>query len=300
MNDSRNQELVAAIERHARTEGPHSTPIPALDLFRRTAPTDWAPALYEPALFFVARGAKELEIGGAVHRYDPMHYLLVSVDLPLTCRVSQASKEVPYLALRLRIDPLVVGELLAAGAGPSTDPGASRGIAVAPIEPPLLDAVTRLVVLLDSPHDVPVVAPLVQREIVYRALTGPYGARLRQTTASGAPARGVSRAIAWIRDHAADALRVEDVATKAGMGLSAFHLHFKTVTGMSPLQFQKRLRLLEAKRLLVAAGLTAAETAQRVGYASPSQFSRDYRRAFGAPPRQSVLAVRPEEHRAVL
>jgi len=300
MIDPRSQQLVAALERHARTEGAHATPIPALDLFRRTAPTGWAPVLYEPALCFVARGAKELEIGGRIHRYDPGHYLLVSVDLPLTCRVARASKEVPCLALRLRIDPLLVGELLAAGAGPPAEAAASRGIAVAPIEPALLDAVTRLVALLDSPSDVAVLAPLLQREIVYRALTGPYGARLRQTTACGASARGISQAIAWIREHAADALRVEDVAHKAGMGLSAFHLHFKTVTGMSPLQFQKRLRLLDAKRLLVAAGLTAAEAAQRVGYASPSQFSRDYRRAFGAPPRQDVQALRAEEHAAVL
>lgn len=300
MDHTEHRELVAAIERHTPAEGPHATPVPALDLFRRSAPTAWAPALYEPALFFLARGEKELQIGGAVQRYDPSQYVLASVDLPLTCRVSEASAEAPYLGLRLRIDPLVVGELLAAGAEPPRDHGSPRGIGVAPVGPRLLDAVTRLVLLLDTPRDVPVLAPLLLREITYRVLCGPQGARLRQTAASGAPAQGVARAIAWIRDHAAEGLRVEDVAHEAGMGLSAFHLHFKTVTGMSPLQFQKRLRLLEAKRLLVSAGITAAETAHRVGYASPSQFSRDYRRAFGAPPRQDVDRIRSDEHVTVL
>lgn len=300
MNDTAPSELLTLLDRHARTEGAHATAIPALDLFRRTSPSEWAPALYEPALIFLARGAKELQIAGSTHRYDPSHYVLASVDLPLTCRVSEASEEAPYLALRLRIDPLLVGELLAEGAQPPASPATARGIVVAPLEPRLSGAVTRLVGLLDSPRDVGVLAPLFLREITYRVLSGPQGARLRQTTASGAPAQGIARAIAWIREHAAEALRVEDVAGQAGMGLSAFHLHFKTVTGMSPLQFQKRLRLLEAKRLLVSAGITAAETAQRVGYASPSQFSRDYRRTFGAPPRQDVATTRSDERAAVL
>jgi AraC-like DNA-binding protein len=300
MSDTEHRGLVAALERHTRAEGLHATPIPALDLFRRTLPTGWAPALYEPALFFLARGAKELQIAGAIHRYDASHYVLASVDLPLICRVSEASEEAPYLALRLRIDPLVVGELMADGVEPPRDHGTARGIGGAPVEPRLLDAVTRLVALLDTPRDVPVLAPLLLREIFYRVLSGPQGARLRQTVASGAPAQGIARAIAWIRDHADEALRVEDVAHEAGMGLSAFHVHFKTVTGMSPLQFQKRLRLLEAKRLLVSAGITAAETAHRVGYASASQFSRDYRRAFGAPPGRDVARIRSDDHSVVL
>jgi transcriptional regulator GlxA family with amidase domain len=162
------------------------------------------------------------------------------------------------------------------------------------VEPDLLDALLRLVGLIDAPADIPVLAPLIQREIIYRVLSGPQGPRLRQTAASGAPTQPIAQAISWIRDHAAEPLVVEDVARRVGMGVSAFHLHFKTVTGISPIRFQKRLRLLEARRLMVSAGLTASEASSRVGYASPSQFSRDYRKAFGAPPRRDVASLRSE------
>lgn len=286
---SRIEKLAESLDRNARAEGMNETAIPSLHLFRSSAPTGWAPALYEPALVLVVRGGKELQIGGEIWRYDPAHYVLASVDLPLLCRVVTA----PCLVLRLRIDPLDVGELLAGGTETPADRTSLRGLAVTPVEPPLLDAVVRLVSLLDAPADIPALAPLVRREIVYRVLTGPRGARLRQAAASGAPAERVADAISWIRGHMADPLRVEEVARKAGMGLSAFHVHFKTVTGLSPIQYQKRLRLMEARRTMVA-GLTAAEAASHVGYASPSQFSRDYRRTFGAPPRKDVEAIRGE------
>jgi AraC-like DNA-binding protein len=168
----------------------------------------------------------------------------------------------------------------------------ARGLGVSPVEPRLLDAVGRLVALLDSPQEIEPLAPLVLREITYRVLTGPLGLRLRQVAAAGAPTRRIARAIRWLKDHFADTLQVESLAKHVRMSPSAFHLHFKSVTAMSPLQYQKRLRLQEARRLMLGEGLDAAEAAFRVGYESPSQFSREYRRMFGAPPRQDVTTIK--------
>lgn len=287
--------LADAIERHASTDGALTgTRVPQLSLFRTTMPGPWAPALYEPAVIAVAQGGKELEVGGVVHRYDPAHYVLSAVDVPAMCRVSKASPRAPYLALRVALDPFLVGELLAEGLPVEPAGPPERGLVVTPLEAPLQDAIARLVALLDAPADIPVLAPLVLRELTYRVLTGPQGGRLRQSVAAGGPGQRVAKAIGWIKAHAAEPLRVEAVAKRVGMGLSAFHGHFKAVTGLSPLQFQKRLRLLEARRLLVAEGRTAAEAAYQVGYESPSQFSREYRRAFGVPPRQDAVALRAE------
>jgi AraC-like DNA-binding protein len=165
---------------------------------------------------------------------------------------------------------------------------------VTPVEPLLLDAVSRLVALLDSPQDIGPLAPLVLREITFRVLAGPQGARLRQIASAGAPAQRIALAIRWLKDHFADPLQIESLARHVGMSLSAFHLHFKAVTAMSPLQYQKRLRLQEARRLMLGEGLDAAQAAFRVGYESPSQFSREYRRTFGTPPRRDVAALRVE------
>jgi AraC-like DNA-binding protein len=250
--------------------------------------------LYEPSLCLVAQGAKEVLLADEVYRLDPAQLLLVSVDLPVAARVVEASPSWPYLAVRIALDPAVVGELLADGmAVPPLGPSA-RGLAVTPVESPLLDAVARLVALLDSPRDIVPLAPLVLREITYRLLTGPQGARLRQIASVGAPAQRIARAIRWLKDHFADPLRIEALAKQVRMSPSAFHLHFKSVTAMSPLQYQKRLRLQEARRLMLSEGLDAAEAAFRVGYESPSQFSREYRRMFGAPPRQDVAALKVE------
>jgi AraC-like DNA-binding protein len=250
--------------------------------------------VYEPSLCVVAQGAKEVLLADETYRLDPAGSLLVSVDLPVAARVVEASPRRPYLAVRLALDPAVVGDLLADGTtAPPLGPPA-RGLAVTPVEPPLLDAVSRLVALLDSPQDVGPLAPLVLREITYRVLTGPQGSRLRQIASAGAPAQRIARAIRWLKDHFADPLRIESLARHVRMSPSAFHLHFKSVTALSPLQYQKRLRLQEARRLMLGEGLDAAEAAFRVGYESPSQFSREYRRLFGAPPRQDVAALKVE------
>jgi AraC-like DNA-binding protein len=286
--------LVSAIERQTNEDGVYSTAIPALTLYRSSVPTDLSAVVYEPSLCIVAQGVKEVLLADETYRYDPAHSLLVSVDLPVAGRVVEASPTCPCLVLRISIDPAVVGELLADSvSGPLPGPLA-RGMGVTPVEPPLLNAVTRLVAMLDSPQDIVSLSPLVLREITYRVLTGPQGLRLRQIAAPGAPAQRIAAAIRWLKDHFTAPFRIEDLAKHVRMSPSALHLHFKNVTAMSPLQYQKRLRLEEARRLMLGDGLEAATAAFRVGYESPSQFSREYRRMFGAPPRQDVAGLKIE------
>src|SRR4051794_8003253 len=222
--------LASAVERRAAADGAYETAVPALRLSRFSAPSDLVALVYEPSLCVVARGAKEVILAGETYRLDPAQSLLVSVDLPVAARVVEASPGRPYLAVRITLDQAVVGELLADGmTGPPLGPPA-RGLAVTPAEPPLLDAVGRLVALLDSPRDVEPLAPLVLREITYRVLAGPQGSRLRQIASTGAPAQRIATAIRWLKDHFADPLRVEALAKHVRMSPSAFHLHFKGVT----------------------------------------------------------------------
>jgi AraC-like DNA-binding protein len=290
--DVATNELAAAIERNLPLNGGHETAIPALNLSRFTAPTELSALVYEPSLCVVAQGTKDVLLADETYRLDPAQSLLVSVELPVSARVVEASPGRPYLAARLALDPAVVGELLADGASASAAGPTERGLCVTPVEPPLLEAVGRLVTLLGTPADIGPLAPLVLREITYRVLTGPQGIRLRQIAAAGAPAHRIARAIRRLRDQFAEPLRVEVLARQVGMSPSAFHLHFKGMTALSPLQYQKRLRLQEARRLMLGEGLDAAEAAFRVGYESASQFGREYRRTFGAPPRQDVTALR--------
>lgn len=285
------KELVSAVHRHLGDDGSYDTPECGIALFRSSAPTNHNAVVYVPSLCFIAQGAKEVVVGGQAYRYTPAQSLLVSVDLPATTRVVEASAQRPCLAIRVEIDAAIVGELLAEGTTVPSPADSTRGIAVTPTEPMLVDAVTRLVALLDTPRDIGALAPLVRREITYRLLTGPQGARLRQIVAPGAPAQRIARAIGWLKDHYAEPARVEAVAKHAGLSPSALHLHFKAVTGLSPLQYQKQFRLQEARRLMLSSGLDAAEAAFRVGYESPSQFGREYRRLFGSPPRQDVTAL---------
>jgi AraC-like DNA-binding protein len=284
--------LAAAIERHTGADGVYDTAVPALRLSRFSTPTDLVALVYEPCVCVVVQGAKEVLLEEEAYHLDPAHSLLVSVDLPVEAHVVEASPGRAYLAVRLSLDPAVVGELLADGTPPPGPPG--RGIAVTPVGPPLLDAVGRLVALLDTPQDVVPLSPLVLREITYRLLTGPQGWRLRQIATAGAPAHRIASAIRWLKVRFADTLSVESLARQVGMSPSAFHLHFKAVTGLSPLQYQKRLRLQEARRLMLGERLDAAEAAFRVGYESPSQFGREYRRLFGTPPRRDVAALKAE------
>ena len=252
--------------------------------------------MYEASLCVVVQGSKEVRLAGETFRYDSAHSLLVSVDLPVTARVVEASPGRPCLVARVMLNAAVVGQFLADGPPPLRPGPPARALGVTPVEPPLLDAITRLVTLLDAPDDIQALAPLVFREITYRVLAGPQGAKLRQFAAAGAPAHRIARAVQWLTDHYAEPLRVEQLAKRVGMSPSALHLHFKHVTTLSPLQYQKRLRLQEARRMMLGEGLDAAGAAFRVGYESPSQFGREYLRMFGAPPGKNVAALRLEAH----
>jgi AraC-like DNA-binding protein len=287
-------QLASVIERQTGTDGNHDTAVPGLALYRASSITDHDATVYQPCLCVVAQGAKEVVVGGEPYRYDPSHSLLVSVDLPATSRVVEASPKRPCLAVRISLDLAMVGELLAENmANPSTS-RPERGLAVAPVDPRLQDAVERFVALLESPQDIRPLAPMILREITYRLLMGPQGSRLRQIASAGAPAHRISKAILFIKDHFTEPLSIESLAEHVGLSSSSLHQHFKGITAMSPLQYQKRLRLQEARRLLLGESIDAAEAAYRVGYESPSQFSREYRRMFGAPPRKDVAAIRVE------
>lgn len=291
MESTELRELAAVVERHTGEDGDDSTAVSGLTLYRSSSRTNHNAVVYLPSLCVIVQGAKEVVVGGEAYRYDPAHSLLVSVDLPATTRIIEASPDRPCLAVRVEIDSADVGEFLAEGTSVPSLGLPARGIGVTPVEPPLLGAITRLIALLETPHDIGALAPLIFREITYRVLTGPQGVRLRQIVAPGAPAQRIALAIGWLKDHFTEPARVEALARRVGLSPSALHLHFKAVTGLSPLQYQKQFRLQEARRLMLSDGLDAAETAFKVGYESPSQFGREYRRLFGTSPRQDVAAL---------
>ncbi|HEY1378887.1 MAG TPA: AraC family transcriptional regulator [Gemmataceae bacterium] len=286
--------LASAVERHTGEDGDYETAVPGLWLYRSSTPSEEHAVVYVPSLCVVMQGAKGVVVGGEAYRYDPAQSLLVSVDMPALTHVADATAARPCLAVRIPIDPAVVGELLADGPAIPPPGRPVRGLGVINLTPPLLDAVGRLLGLLDAPDEIPALAPLVLREITFRLLVGPEGARLRQIAAAGAPAQRVARAIRWLRDHFAEPLRIGTLAKHVGMSPSALHLHFKSMTALSPLQYQKRLRLQEARRLMAGEGLDAGEAAFRVGYESQSQFGREYRRMFGESPRRDVAALKIE------
>lgn len=284
-------ELASHIERFASADGACGRFHPRLAFFRAEAPEPRLSMVYDPALVLVAQGAKQVILGDEVHRYDESNYLLSAFDLPAHCQVVEASPGRPYLCVKLCLDMDRLRELLATA--PAALPGPSgRGLAVSPLDPGLLDAVLRLVRLLDAPADLAVLGPLVEREILYRLLTGPQGQRLRERAVAGSRSQQVARAIDWLRRHYHQPLRIGDLAAEVAMSTSSLHHHFRAVTAMSPLQYQKQLRLQEARRLLMSEAGDVASVAHRVGYESPSQFSREYSRQFGAPPSRDVEQLR--------
>ncbi len=241
----------------------------------------------------IAQGSKEFLLGDSRYRYDPLHYLLVTVDLPYVGQVLEASKERPFLSLRLELAPTLVGEVLVeAGHASPRDSADVRAIAVSPLDMHLLDAVVRLTRLLDSPAEAPVLMPLITREIIYRLLVGEQGGRLRHLALLGGYTPHIARAIERLRQDFDQPLRIEQMARELGMSVSGLHRHFKAVTALSPLQFQKRLRLLEARRLMLGEDLDAASAAYRVGYHDASHFNREYKSLFGVPPMRDMHRLR--------
>jgi AraC-like DNA-binding protein len=269
------------------------TNIPGLLLSRRTAPTAPASATYEPSLAVVAQGRKRADLGGTTFIFDESRYLLTSLDLPVICNVIEASEEVPYLCFVLKLDMPVVRELLSRGEIPAPEaPSDSPAMVTGATTAELLDACCRLVDLLNTPQDIPFLSGLIQREIIYRILRGSEGARLRAIATLGDQSQRTAKAIAWVRANYAKPLPVEDLAKIAGMGVSTLHHHFRALTAMSPLQYQKQLRLHAARERMLMDGLDAASAAFEVGYESASQFNREYSRFFGQPPMRDIRTLR--------
>jgi AraC-like DNA-binding protein len=270
-----------------------ATDIPALMLHRRTAPTAPCSMTYQPSVTVIAQGRKRVELGRNIFIYDASRFLLTSVDLPVLSRVIEASKEAPCLALSLKLEMPMVRELLSreeieVAETPSDSPGMATGETTVEF----LSACCRLLDLLDAPQDIPFLSGLIQREIIYRILRGEAGARLRAIATLGEQSHRTAKAIAWITANYAKPLRVEDLAEIAGMGASTLHHHFRVLTAMSPLQYQKQLRLQAARGRMLMDGLDAASAAFEVGYESASQFNREYSRFFGQPPRRNIRTLR--------
>lgn len=283
-------ELRDLIARHARGSGT-VTPVPNLRLSILDSLSAPAQMVYEPMLCVVAQGAKRTILGDKVFNYDRGKFLVVSVDLPVSRRITRASPEEPYMAMVLRLDPVAIASLLLDRAGKPPE-GQPVGLAVSEATPDLLDPVLRLVRLLDRPADIPVLAPLIEREILWRLLESEQGAIVRQIGLADSRVSQISRAVRWLIAHYAEPLRIDDLARMAGMSVSSFHRHFKAVTAMSPLQYQKQIRLQSARALLIAEAGDVAGVGFKVGYDSPSQFSREYGRLFGAPPGKDASRLR--------
>lgn len=291
--DPQQAELADRVARNTPTDGMHDCAIPGVSLIRFGNPSQPVPAVYEPSLCIVVQGRKQALLADEIYTYDALNYLVVSMTLPILGQVIEATPERPYLCLKFNIDTALINELQQQVPPPRKDaPASPRAMYLARTSAPLLDAVLRVIRLLDTPDEVPVLAPLALREIHYRVLTGELGHRLRELCVIDSQSQRISRAIELLKRRFHEPLRIEELASAAHMSTSALHHRFKAVTAMSPLQFQKQLRLQESRRLMLLEGIDAASAAHRVGYESPSQFTREYRRLFGAPPRQEVEAAR--------
>jgi len=269
------------------------TEIPGVSLHQRTAPTPPCRATYHPGILVVAQGRKQVNLGPTSFTYDDSHFLLTAVDLPIVSWVAEASEEVPCLVLSLKLEMSMVREVLSheeihVVEAPSNSPAMSIGETT----PEFRSACCRLLDLLESPKDIPFLSGLIQREIIYRVLRGRVGARLRAVATLGDQSHRTAKAVAWIAANYAKALRVEELAELANMGVSTLHHHFRVLTAMSPLQYQKQLRLQSARTLMLNNGLDAASAAFEVGYESATQFSREYSRFFGQPPMRDIRNLR--------
>jgi AraC-like DNA-binding protein len=282
-------DLLHVIERHARYD--YVTPIYALKVGRTDLPSEVGHSIYQPSFGLVARGVKELMVGETPFRYAAGESLLCAADVPVTSQVTQASPSAPYLAIHLEVDPAVVADLLREQSGYRPKAPDNLVAGKYALDPELYDPLIRLLSLLDRPRDIPVMAPLIRREIVWRLLHTEHGPLLSQLAFANGHAARIGRATAWIRENYAAALSIPDLATQANMSVPSFHRHFKAVTSMSPVQFQKRVRLQEARRGLSSAS-TISAVAYDVGYESLSQFNRDYRRLFNLTPSDDAATLR--------
>ncbi len=292
-------ELAALIAQNSSADGVHATVIAQLFLIRASQPTAPLHVLHEPALCIVAQGKKEVMLADELYLYGSGQYLVVSLTLPITGQVIEATPIAPYLCLRLDLEPGELGALLLEAGLNSDNSQPRRGLSLSPVSPQLLDAAIRLVRLLETPQDIRILAPSIKREILYRLLIGEHSACLRQIALGDRRLQAISRAINWLKSHYSKPFRIDEIACVARMSSSALHHNFKAVTAMSPLQYQKQLRLQEARRLMLGQGMDAATASYQVGYESPSQFSREYKRLFGTPPFRDVARLQSRSARGV-
>lgn len=270
-------------------EGGWDTPVSGLALCRYSSTTESEGWMYEPSLAIAAQGSKQVTIGVNTYCYRPMNMLLTSSDIPTFAKVCEASREKPFLALLLRLDLSLLPELLAENTFQLLqEENRQTAQQIVPVTSSILQAVIRLMRLIDNPDDAPFIAPLIQKEILYYLLKSTEGARQQLLASQSIQCRQINEAIEWIKLHYRHAIRIEDLTNKVGMSNSSFHAHFKDLTGMTPLQYQKWLRLNEARRIMLIEMVDASEAAFQVGYESPSQFSREYHRLFGLPPLKDV------------
>ncbi|MEI2415131.1 AraC family transcriptional regulator [Orrella sp. JC864] len=284
-------EIARRVAARMPDDGLQQTPYPGLALVRYASPADLGCAQSRPSLAIAVQGAKQVQLGEEVFEYGPANYLVTAFDLPVLARITHATPRQPYLCVVLDINAERLGEVLGEIGPPApADAPPMRGVALAPVDADLLEPLLRLLRLLDHPADLRALGPLAEREILYRLVTGELGPRLRRLAAG--PAHQISRAIDWLQRHYAQPLRIETLAQAVNMSPSSLHHHFKAITAMSPLQYQKQLRLREARRLMLAEPLDAGAAAHRVGYESASQFSREYSRLYGLPPLRDVKRLR--------
>ncbi|HUX52552.1 MAG TPA: AraC family transcriptional regulator [Spirochaetia bacterium] len=288
-----NNVMVEGISRRTKGANRFDTAIPRLHFSRFEQPTDPTSYTMDASVCLIAQGSKRVMLGEDAYVYDTNNYLVTSVDLPVVAQIIQASPERPYLGFIMGIDQRLLAQLMVNGNLPEQVPRRTdRGIGVSRVSLPLLKAVTRLVELLDSPEAIAILAPLVQKEVFYHLLVGPQGPRLRQIVMSGTQGHQVGRAIDWLKSNFREQHPIDDLADRAHMSRSAFYHHFRSITSLSPLQYRKHLRLQEARRLMVVEDLDATTAANQVGYESPTQFNREYRRLFGTPPARDSASMR--------
>jgi AraC-like DNA-binding protein len=292
-------EIAAIIARNVSGDGFQATSIDRVTLVRSSTTTMPMPSVYRPQLCLVAQGQKEVRLGESVFRYAPGRYGVVTFDLPAIGHVVDATPDKPYLCVYLDFDPVMLGDL-ALRVPPPEVPVPSVGKTVSDADAGLLDAVLRLLRLLENSAALPVLGPLAEQEILYRLLAGPDGARMRYITSSQGRVAQVGRAIAWIGQNFRERFSIERLAAEVGMSPSSLHEHFRAVTAMTPLQFQKQLRLQDARSLMLVQDMDIATAAFLVGYESPSQFSREYRRHFGEPPARDIARLRASPGLAVV
>ncbi|QOL14203.1 AraC family transcriptional regulator [Dickeya dianthicola] len=285
--------LISDIRERTPGTGDFGTAIPGLDLFRRNAPAPPVSCMIPPSIVLVVDGSKKMWVGGEGYEYDSSRFLVTSLDLPANSEVTEASSDRPCLGLAFKLDQRVLAELIAHGnLSPRRDRSVSTGVGIGTVTEAILAPLCRLVALLDEPEAIPILGPMIQREIHYRLLMSDQAARLRQVAAVDGHGHRIGKAIDWLKVNFALPLRVEELAHHAQMSTPSFHQHFRQLTAMSPIQYQKWLRLNEAKRLMLNEHRDVSTAAFEVGYESPSQFSREYSRMFGVAPKRDIATLR--------